>query len=142
MKEHVEKRLAELRQEREKGERMLAELAAKHGEVKETLLRVSGAIQVLEEVLKADPPAWVAKNAEPGPTCPGEVEPVYAENRRGDVVLVGTASGMALPQQEQTTRDAVLAQMRALPELQRAYVITSFCRCGSANLKCQCWNDE
>jgi hypothetical protein len=50
MKERIEARLAELRTEFETGQRMLAELEEKRGKLRESMLRIAGAIQVLEEV--------------------------------------------------------------------------------------------
>ena len=49
--EKLEKRLSTLRAEFESGQKMLAELEAKQASLRETLLRISGAIQVLEEEL-------------------------------------------------------------------------------------------
>jgi predicted nuclease with TOPRIM domain len=54
MKEQLEKRLAELRAEFEKGRTTLQELEAKTASVRETMLRLAGAIQVLQEVLDQD----------------------------------------------------------------------------------------
>ena len=51
MREALEARLAELRAEQEKGEQMLAEMQARQAALRETLLRISGAIQVLEELV-------------------------------------------------------------------------------------------
>lgn len=51
MREQLEQRLSELRAEHQKGQQMLAELEAKQAELHQTLLRISGAIQVLEELL-------------------------------------------------------------------------------------------
>ena len=51
MKEQMEKRLKELKTEFESGQKMLAELEARQANLRETLLRISGAIQVLEEEL-------------------------------------------------------------------------------------------
>ncbi|HET7231462.1 MAG TPA: hypothetical protein VFJ16_15745 [Longimicrobium sp.] len=51
MREAMEARLAALRGERERGEQMLAELQARQAALRDTLLRISGAIQVLEEQL-------------------------------------------------------------------------------------------
>jgi hypothetical protein len=57
MREQLEQRLNQLKAEFEAGQKMLAELEAKQASVRETLLRISGAIQVLEEELgKADAP--------------------------------------------------------------------------------------
>lgn len=51
MKEQLKQRLKELKTEFETGQKMLAELEAKRANLKESLLRISGAIQVLEEEL-------------------------------------------------------------------------------------------
>ena len=51
MRERLEERLGSLRAELEAGERVLADLEAKRANLRETLLRISGAIQVLEEEL-------------------------------------------------------------------------------------------
>jgi prefoldin subunit 5 len=59
-------RLGELRAEYRAGEKMLAELEAEQANVQQTLLRVSGAIQVLEELLDAPPPPDVPAGTEVG----------------------------------------------------------------------------
>jgi predicted nuclease with TOPRIM domain len=51
MKPQLEKRLAELKSEFEAGQKMLAELEKKRSDLETTLLRISGAIQVVEELL-------------------------------------------------------------------------------------------
>lgn len=51
MREQLEQRLAVLKSEYETGQRMLGELEARQAQLRETLLRISGAIQVLEEEL-------------------------------------------------------------------------------------------
>ncbi|AOX02072.1 hypothetical protein BJP34_23890 [Moorena producens PAL-8-15-08-1] len=51
MKEKLEQRLQSLKSEYEAGQKMLAELEAKQANLRETLLRISGAIQVIEETL-------------------------------------------------------------------------------------------
>jgi prefoldin subunit 5 len=53
MREQLEQRVSELRAEQQKGQQMLAELEAKQAELQQTVLRISGAIQVLEELLAA-----------------------------------------------------------------------------------------
>ena len=55
MKEQLEKRLIELKSEFEAGQKMLAELEKKRADLETTLLRISGAIQVIEELLAAQP---------------------------------------------------------------------------------------
>lgn len=51
MHQQLVARLTELRAEYESGQKMLAELKAKQRSLRDTLLRISGAIQVLEEEL-------------------------------------------------------------------------------------------
>ena len=53
MRDRLEKRLEELRAEFEKGKSILQELEAKTASVRETMLRLAGAIQVLQEELAA-----------------------------------------------------------------------------------------
>ena len=50
MRETIEARLAELRAERDRGEEMLAEMQQRQAALRDTLLRIHGAIQVLEEL--------------------------------------------------------------------------------------------
>ncbi len=52
MKERLEQRLQELKAEYESGQQMLADLESRQAELRATLMRISGAIQVLEEELK------------------------------------------------------------------------------------------
>ncbi|WP_198954369.1 MULTISPECIES: hypothetical protein [Moorena] len=47
MKEQLEKRLNQLKAEFASGQKVLADLEAKQANVRETLLRIQGAIQVL-----------------------------------------------------------------------------------------------
>jgi hypothetical protein len=54
MKEQLERRLSELKKELESGQKTLAELEAKQASVRETMLRISGAIQVIEEELSKE----------------------------------------------------------------------------------------
>lgn len=51
MKQQLEQRLKELRSEFESGKRALTELETKQMNLRNTLLRISGAIQVIEEEL-------------------------------------------------------------------------------------------
>jgi predicted nuclease with TOPRIM domain len=53
VREKLEQRLTELRAEYESGRRALAELEQKQATLRDTVLRISGAIQVLEEELGA-----------------------------------------------------------------------------------------
>lgn len=50
MKTQVQQRLSQLKSEFEKGQRRLQELENETASLKQTLLRISGAIQVLEEL--------------------------------------------------------------------------------------------
>lgn len=54
MKTRLAQRLEELRSEFESGQKMLADLEARKAELQNTLLRISGAMQVLEELLKQE----------------------------------------------------------------------------------------
>lgn len=51
MREQVEQRVSELKAELQKGRQMLAELEAREADLRQTVLRISGALQVLEELL-------------------------------------------------------------------------------------------
>lgn len=51
MREQLQERLEKLKAEFEQGQKMLAELDTQRENVRQTLLRISGAIQVLEEEL-------------------------------------------------------------------------------------------
>jgi predicted nuclease with TOPRIM domain len=54
MKEQLQRRLEELKKEFETGQARLRELEAEQAYLRETMLRISGAIQVLEEALAQD----------------------------------------------------------------------------------------
>ena len=54
MKEQIERRLQDLRVEMENGQKMLSELESKEAHLRSTLLRISGAIQALEELLNEE----------------------------------------------------------------------------------------
>jgi predicted nuclease with TOPRIM domain len=56
MREPLENRLHELKNEFETGQRMLAELDAKQSGLRTTLLKISGAIQELEVLLAEQTP--------------------------------------------------------------------------------------
>ena len=51
MQEQLKRRLDELKEEFESGQKMLAEVEARAENLRQSLLRISGAIQVLEEEL-------------------------------------------------------------------------------------------
>jgi|APLow6443716910_1056828.scaffolds.fasta_scaffold543378_2 predicted nuclease with TOPRIM domain len=56
MRTQLEQRLQALKAEFEEGQKMLADLEAKQTNLRSTLLRISGAIQVLEELLAQPSP--------------------------------------------------------------------------------------
>jgi hypothetical protein len=64
MREQLERRVNELKAEQQRGQQMLAELEGKEADLQQTLLRISGAIQVLEELLA------VAEPSAPNGTAP------------------------------------------------------------------------
>lgn len=51
MREKIENRLSELRTEFEVGQKVMAELEVRQANLRSTLLRIGGAMQVLEELL-------------------------------------------------------------------------------------------
>lgn len=54
MSDRLEKRLRGLKAEFDSGQKVLAELEARQANIRNTLLRISGAIQVLEELLSQE----------------------------------------------------------------------------------------
>ncbi|HEX3559757.1 MAG TPA: hypothetical protein VHU19_11170 [Pyrinomonadaceae bacterium] len=60
MRERIEERLRELRAELEVGRGMLAELDARRANVNGSMLRIGGAIQALEEILRDGAGRWEA----------------------------------------------------------------------------------
>ncbi len=60
MKTQLEQRLSALRSEFESGQKMLAEYHVKQTDLRETLWRISGAIQVLEELMQDEEPEGAA----------------------------------------------------------------------------------
>ena len=60
MEEQLQKRLEELRKDFEIGQARLRELETEQAYVRETMLRISGAIQVLEEALRTNKQAEAA----------------------------------------------------------------------------------
>ncbi|CCI23609.1 MULTISPECIES: hypothetical protein [Microcystis] len=51
MKEQIKERIQQLKAEYESGQKMLADLETQESNLRTTMLRISGAIQVLEELL-------------------------------------------------------------------------------------------
>lgn len=68
MKELIARRLAELKEEFEAGQKMLGELDEKRERLKESMLRIAGAVQVLEELEST--PADAGGTVEPGTVEP------------------------------------------------------------------------
>lgn len=54
MRPQLEQRITELESEFQAGQTMLADLHAKQTDLQQTLLRISGAIQVLKELLETE----------------------------------------------------------------------------------------
>lgn len=67
MQEQLEKRLAELNQDFETGKKRLESLEAEAAELRSTLLRISGAIQVLQEELRKAAPDAAPQGEAPAP---------------------------------------------------------------------------
>jgi hypothetical protein len=84
MREHMQARLELLRQELEKGQVELQKVESQRKYLQETLLRISGAIQVLEELLAEGQPAEqngkVATSAGKAPPAPPPADGI--ESRR------------------------------------------------------------
>ena len=70
--DRAQARLAELRHEYQEGERRLQALAQQEASLRETLLRISGAIQVLTELLDEPQPRAEADTPAPAPDSPRE----------------------------------------------------------------------
>jgi hypothetical protein len=65
MKSKLEQRYNDLKAEYEAGQKMLADLDARRGNLTSTLLRIEGAMQVLKEMIEADPPGNVDDSKAP-----------------------------------------------------------------------------
>ena len=73
MKQQFEKRLSELKVEYESGQQMLADLETKQANLRATLLRISGAIQVIEEELARENEAGDGVKSETDEQAPHSV---------------------------------------------------------------------
>ena len=62
----MEQRLRELRDEFESGQRALSDLATRQATLRNQMMQLSGAIQILEEILTRD----TAEQAKPAPAEP------------------------------------------------------------------------
>jgi ABC-type transporter Mla subunit MlaD len=65
VRERLEQRLAQLKAEFEQGQKMLADLETQQANLRSTLLRISGAVQVLEELLASGQPTEPTESASP-----------------------------------------------------------------------------
>ncbi len=68
MQEKLANRLKELREEYASGQKVMAELSTRQADLHQTLLRLSGAIQVLEEMLPGADPAAAESPESPSAT--------------------------------------------------------------------------
>lgn len=82
MREQMQARLKVLKQEVETGETELAKVEKQREYLRETLLRIGGAIQVLEELL-AEAPSAEQRN---GATGPSGTQPTSVPASEGDIV--------------------------------------------------------
>lgn len=71
MRDKLEERLRELRGELESGRALLDELETKRANLQSTLLRIAGAIQVLEELLASETRTDGAQGVATPPATPG-----------------------------------------------------------------------
>lgn len=70
MKDQLQRRLEDLKKEYETGQARLRELESETAYIRETMLRISGAIQVIQEMLEQETPqADAARASEAGPTA-------------------------------------------------------------------------
>ena len=67
MRDQLQQRLNELSSEFEAGQRLMADLDAKRANLQESMLRISGAIQVLEEELAKAAQAAGGEEQQPEP---------------------------------------------------------------------------
>jgi uncharacterized coiled-coil protein SlyX len=77
MEDRMQERLAELRRELAQGEQLLAELSTREVELRTSMLRIAGAIQVLDELLAAD--------GSPGADAPPEATTTSTDPREAPV---------------------------------------------------------
>jgi hypothetical protein len=71
MRDRLEQRLSELRNELTAGQKLSQELDTRRAELQGTMLRIAGAIQVIEELLQAEPAGGPAPGPTPVAAAPG-----------------------------------------------------------------------
>jgi hypothetical protein len=79
MREQIKSRLDALRSELETGEAEYQQLQARETHLRETLLRISGAVQVLEELLAKEQP--MKRQNEPAEAPPEPIQMQHATSR-------------------------------------------------------------
>jgi hypothetical protein len=80
MREQVQARLEELKKELESGQAELQKVEMQRAYLHETVLRIGGAVQVLEELLTGGPP-----DDADGAGVPGEDQLASAPNKEAEV---------------------------------------------------------
>ena len=99
MDDRVTERLASLRSEFQQGERQLAELDAQRAQLMETMLRISGAIQVLEELTGERPSAPPAAQPDAAQADAAQADAAQAnappDAARADAAQPDTAQAVA-----------------------------------------------
>lgn len=76
VKQQLENRLKELQTEYESGQKMMADLESKQANLRDTMLRISGAIQVLDELISTE-------NARKMPDLAGQNSEIYSDQKTG-----------------------------------------------------------
>jgi uncharacterized coiled-coil protein SlyX len=80
MRDRLEQRLTDLQSELAAGQKMAGELDAKRAELQATMLRISGAIQVLEEMLQSAPAQEPALEVPVTPSATPAARPARPSN--------------------------------------------------------------
>jgi hypothetical protein len=81
MREQIQARLEQLKKELETGQAELQKVEMQRAYLHETVLRIGGAVQVLEELLTDGPPATAD-----GAVGPGGTQPSSASASEGNIV--------------------------------------------------------
>jgi len=82
MQEAMQSRLEELKAELEKGEAELQRVEAHRTYLRETLLRIGGAVQVLEELLSQEEGGQSEESAGQDLAVPGEKPPAVPQEQK------------------------------------------------------------